>query len=295
MRKPWYSALYVNSPIAKVVWGIVMVVISLVIVLFLGLIEEPRMQAQTANWDGRSIETGAALYANNCSSCHGLDGKGLPNVAPALHSKYFFTQRMEDVGWAGTIKDYVELTVAAGRPSKVKTQWAQIMPTWSNVFGGPLRGDQVENLANYVVNWQESALMQSDEEDPWQFFVDAPSKSQPQAETAVEENTEVAGPRLPQDIFLSLGCSGCHNLDENQTADNRGPIGPYMGNLYETAGSRVEGQDAETYVHTSIVEPNAYVNEGYTPGIMPANLVDQISDEELDALVAWLLDPNRQR
>ena len=44
-----------------------------------------------------------------------------------------------------------------------------------------------------------------------------------------------------------------------------------------------------------LVEPNAYVNEGYTPGIMPANLVDQMSEEELDALVLWLLDPNRQR
>ena len=41
------------------------------------------MEAQTNSWHGRSTEIGAELYANNCASCHGLDGKGLPVVAPA--------------------------------------------------------------------------------------------------------------------------------------------------------------------------------------------------------------------
>ncbi|MEZ4663182.1 MAG: hypothetical protein R2911_37015 [Caldilineaceae bacterium] len=29
--------------------------------------EVPRMEAQAANWDGRSIEKGAALFASNCA------------------------------------------------------------------------------------------------------------------------------------------------------------------------------------------------------------------------------------
>lgn len=302
MKRPWYRFLYVRSPLAKIGLGILAVMLSIAVLLFLGIIEERRMQAQTANWEGRAIEKGAELYANNCYTCHGVDGKGLPSVAPALNSKYFFTQRLADVGWTGSLRDYVELTVAAGRPSKINTQWAQIMPTWSHNFGGPLRDDQVENVTLFVLNWEKDAMAQGtpDNPDPWQSFADAPSKavasdgSAPVAEVPVE----AAGPRTPQELFAGasgMGCSGCHNLDLPQTADSRGPVGPNMANLPETAGTRVSGEDAETYVHNSIVAPNAFVNEGYMTGIMPQNFTDRMSEEEINALVAWLLDPNRQR
>lgn len=302
MKRPWYRFLYVRSPLAKIGLGILAVMLSIAVLLFLGIIEERRMQAQTANWEGRAIEKGAELYANNCYTCHGVDGKGLPSVAPALNSKYFFTQRLADVGWTGSLRDYVELTIAAGRPSKINTQWAQIMPTWSHNFGGPLRDDQVENATLFVLNWEKDAMAQGtpDNPDPWQSFADAPSKAvasdggAPVAEVPVE----AAGPRTPQELFAGasgMGCSGCHNLDLPQTADSRGPVGPNMANLPETAGTRVSGEDAETYVHNSIVAPNAFVNEGYMTGIMPQNFTDRMSEEEINALVAWLLDPNRQR
>lgn len=178
MRKPWYHFLYIRSPLAKIFIGAAAAALSIVLVIFQFAIEEPRMKAQEDNWAGRSIEKGAEIFANNCSNCHGADGKGLPNVAPALHSKYFFTQRIVDIGWAGSLNDYVELTVAAGRPSQVGSQWAQMMPTWSSRFGGPLRDDQVEHVTNFVMNWQEDALTQSAEEDPFQCFRNVPTKAQ---------------------------------------------------------------------------------------------------------------------
>jgi len=104
-----------------------------------GLVEVPRMQAQTESWEGRSIENGAAIYSNNCASCHGISGEGMYGRAPALHSKYFFEQRLTDIEWTGSLKSYVSLTVHAGRPSKVSTQWTEIMPTWGSDFGGPLK------------------------------------------------------------------------------------------------------------------------------------------------------------
>lgn len=318
MRKPWYHILYTRSPLAKIIWGIIGVLISVVLVLFQFTLEEPRMAAQTENWSGRSVEKGAELFANNCANCHGADGKGLPNVAPAIHSKYFFTQRLTDVGWAGTLADYVELTVAAGRPSKTGMQWPQLMPTWSSRFGGPLREDQVEHLVNYVLNWEDDALTQTAEEDPFQCFIGVPTRPQadetkspdalgikscaedgrsrlpgepPLAE--VEETVPNAGPRPPQELFVSMGCSGCHKLDQDQTDDNQGQPGPNMGNLPETAGNRVDGLDAAAYVHQSIVEPNAFVNPGYVAGIMPQTFDQQMSEEEITGLVDWLLDPNR--
>lgn len=317
MRKPWYHILYIRSPLAKIFWGVVGSMISVGLVVFQFAIEEPRMAAQAGNWEGRSIEKGADLFANNCANCHGADGKGLPNVAPALNSKYFFTQRIADVGWAGSLADYVELTVIAGRPSKVGMQWAQIMPTWSNRVGGPMRDDQVEHVVNFVMNWEDAALAQSAEEDPFQCFRGVPTKPQADAAKSPEAlgikicgpdgtstlpgeplptpttPAETTGPRPPQELFVAMGCSGCHKFDQDQTSDNLGQPGPNMGNLPETAGERVAGQDAAAYVHTSIVDPNAFVNEGYIAGIMPQTFSQQMSEEEINSLVEWLLDPNR--
>jgi len=317
MRKPWYHILYIRSPLAKIIWGIIGVMISVVLIIFQFTLEEPRMAAQAGNWSGRSIEKGAELYANNCANCHGGDGKGLQNVAPALNSKYFFTQRLTDVGWAGTMGDYIGLTLVSGRPSTVSMQWPQVMPTWSSRFGGPLREDQIDQLVTFVLNWEGDAVEQTAEADPFQCYIGVPTRPQadetkspdalgvktcaadgrsrlpeepPLAEVAPEAPT---GPRSPQELFVSMGCSGCHKLDQEQTVANQGQPGPHMGNLPATAGERVAGQDAATYMHNSIVAPNEFINPGYVAGIMPQTFGEQMSEDEIASLVTWLLDPNR--
>ena len=50
---------------------------------------------------------------------------------------------------------------------------------------------------------------------------------------------------------------------------------------------------ADEYVHTSIVNPNEYVVEGYNPGVMIQTFAQQMTEEEINGLVEWLLDPNR--
>jgi mono/diheme cytochrome c family protein len=292
MRKPWYTYLYVKSPVSKIAWGILAVFLAVVVLGFQWWVEEPRMAAQTANWNGRSIEKGAEIFANNCSTCHGLDGRG--GAGPALNSKYFFTQRLTDVGFAGTLEDYVKLTVAAGRPSKANSQWAVMMPTWSSSYGGPLRDDQVQQVTDYVLNWESTAVQQTESQDPWIAFQDVPSKAEGASE-APAEGQAAAGQRPPAQIFQELGCQACHNLNEPQTDTSRGPIGPNMANLNENAPTRVPGEDGPTYVHNSITNPADFVVAGYQPNVMPQGLADRMTPEELDALVEWLLDPNRQQ
>jgi mono/diheme cytochrome c family protein len=87
-----------------------------------------------------------------------------------------------------------------------------------------------------------------------------------------------------------MGCMGCHKLGPNVV----GVTGPDLNLLPDVAATRVAGEDAETYVHTSIVDPNAFVNEGFPSGTMPPNFKDRMSEEEINNLVQWLLDPNRQ-
>jgi mono/diheme cytochrome c family protein len=175
MKKPWYSFLYVKTTVGKVVWGIIALLLSLVLLVAIWVVEEPRMEAHTANWEARSIEKGAEIFANNCYTCHGVNGEGMMGRAPALNSRYFFENRLKDLGISGSLHDFIEGTVAAGRPSNTMGQWSAVMPTWGEDYGGPLRNDQVTAVADFIMNWESEALQQTPEEDPWQPFINAPT------------------------------------------------------------------------------------------------------------------------
>ena len=166
-----------------------------------------------------------------------------------------------------------------------------------------MRGDQVVEVTKYVLNYRESALAQTPEEDPFQPFQDVKKPvgeqslavlmgAEPPAPAEAAPTVE-GGVRAPADLFTAMTCSVCHMLDQPQDAATRGPVGPNMGNLADHAGTRVAGLSAEEYVYQSITEPGAFVVESYTAGIMPADFTTKMSDEEIRGLVAWLLDPNR--
>lgn len=80
------------------------------------------------------------------------------------------------------------------------------------------------------------------------------------------------------------GCVTCHSLEPGVAL-----VGPSVANVGAEAGSRVSGLSAEEYLRQSIVEPNAYVVEGFGEGIMPAGYGDALSSEQVDDLVAYLL------
>ncbi|MBC8098344.1 MAG: c-type cytochrome [Armatimonadetes bacterium] len=52
--------------------------------------ENARMASFTQQFEARSIERGAELFAANCTTCHGTDGRGINGRAPALNSPHFF-------------------------------------------------------------------------------------------------------------------------------------------------------------------------------------------------------------
>jgi mono/diheme cytochrome c family protein len=293
MKKPWYSFLYVKTTVGKVVWGIFALLVTLGFFLFFAVIENRRMEAHTANWEGRAIEKGAEIYANNCYTCHGVNGEGMLGRAPALNSRYFFENRLDDLGISGSLHDYVAGTVAAGRPSNTLGQWSAVMPTWGEDYGGPLRNDQVSAVSDFILNWESTALLQTEDEDPWQPFTNAVTSGITGTVSAPSGPVE-GEVRAPGDLFTSLGCSACHNLDQPQTADNRGPVGPNLGNLADIAAAEAPDMTPEEYVQQSIVDPAAHIAAGYVNGIMPQTFGNVLSEEEVQALAAWLLDPNRE-
>jgi cytochrome c551/c552 len=83
-------------------------------------------------------------------------------------------------------------------------------------------------------------------------------------------------------VFLTKGCTSCHSLDGVSTT---GQIGPNLTGLADRAGDRVEGLGAEDYIRQSVLDPEAFVVDGFGP-LMPTLPLDT---EELDALVEFLL------
>jgi cytochrome c oxidase subunit 2 len=85
-------------------------------------------------------------------------------------------------------------------------------------------------------------------------------------------------------IGSSAGCSTCHSTEPGIII-----IGPSLAGLAVAAGGRVEGQSAEAYIRESILNPDAHLVEGYPQGVMPAKYAEQLSTEQVDNLVAYLL------
>ena len=77
-----------------------------------------------------------------------------------------------------------------------------------------------------------------------------------------------------EQVYQSAGCIACHVVD-----GKGGRVGPSLESI---------GEKGKDHIRTAIVDPSANVTEGYPANVMPANYGDQLSDEELDALVDFL-------
>jgi sulfur oxidation c-type cytochrome SoxX len=142
------------------------------------------------------------------------------------------------------------------------------MPTWSEKFGGPLRDDQIRAVAAFIMNFEPYALGQ------------VPTL-QPLGPVADESTPEGRG----QVVFVQAGCVACHAISGIST----GNIGPVLDGIASRATTRVAGMSAEEYIHESIVNPSAYVVEGFPDGVMPQNFAEILTEEQIADIVAFLL------
>jgi sulfur-oxidizing protein SoxX len=82
------------------------------------------------------------------------------------------------------------------------------------------------------------------------------------------------------------GCVSCHNYDEAEGPEENAP---YTAGTGTRAATRVPGMSAEEYIHESILTPNAYVVEGFQEGDMYQTFGEELSEQQIADLVAYLL------
>lgn len=260
----------------EIALGMLLVLATTALLIFAGSREETRMVHLAQIQSAQAIEAGATLFETHCRSCHGLNGEGVGQLGPALNNDHFFTARLQEVGWPGTLKGYIVSVTSAGRVTASRPLYAgsgdvAVMNAWSNRYGGPLRDDQIRNLTAFVLNWQDTALNRVE-----LASVVLPTLPASNQAEAVERGREV---------FLTGGCANCHAIDGISRAEN----GPNLNHIGSTAAKRKPAFTAENYLRESFLIPNAYYVTEFEPETTANQCNGILTEPQLDDLVTFLL------
>ena len=195
------------------------------------------------------LVTGKQLFVEKCGTCHALERAGTSAPQGPNLDEAFGPAREDGLG-EETIQGVVRRQIANVRRGS-------IMPE------DLVTGDDARDVAAYV----------------------AAVAGVPGEDTGQLASAGLAGATDPEQIFTSAGCGGCHTF---APAGTTASVGPSLDELAQVAGQR-PGESPEQYTEEAIVEPDTFVVEGFSAGIMPNTYGEQLEPEQLDLLVEYLL------
>ena len=85
-----------------------------------------------------------------------------------------------------------------------------------------------------------------------------------------------------QRVFVTH-CGACHSTTPETII-----LGPSLAGIAAHGATRIDGLDARAYVYSSVMDPSAYLVEGFIDS-MPKDLAKELTGEELDSVVAYVL------
>lgn len=102
-----------------------------------------------------------------------------------------------------------------------------------------------------------------------------------------EQTGESADPvERGQKAAQTYGCLACHSLDGSAL------VGPSWLGVYGSQRQFVDGTSLvadEQYLLESILNPNLHIVQGYAPGLMPQNYGDQLSEQIINDIIAFIM------
>lgn len=310
----------------KIIIGTVAFMLTMIILGLVALTEPARLEAFTAAYSGRSVESGAALFAANCATCHGLDGKAeacldangepISCLGRPLNNRNLVcgepSRRMEELLWVGSKEAFVRDTIASGRTLNG-------MPTWSQQYGGPLQEDQVRDLTLFVLNFEHEELCAvAPFFFPWPGLLEGDSRrpeafdeflAMTLAAITLEEGQEInftlpvtypGDAERGKELYgLTYGCNACHGDPEGDPSTAL--IGPWQGDIANVGGTRLEGYSAEQYLYESILNPAAFTVPECPSGPcsssgMPNTFADRMSEnpQDLADIITYLMQQTNE-
>lgn len=88
-----------------------------------------------------------------------------------------------------------------------------------------------------------------------------------------------------QALAQQYGCISCHSIDGATI------VGPTWQGLFGSSVTLPDGTSVladETYLITSISDPNGQIREGFFPDIMPQNFQDILTEEEVGQIIEYI-------
>src|SRR5689334_2237680 len=204
---------------------------------FIWVRENGVLAARGERFQGALEARGARDYEQYCASCHGLTGEGgVRNGAPQINNLPTTLQEAGRLDGAtgitakyGTALNFVQATITSGVRGTA-------MPRWSARLGGPLRDDQIRDIASYVQGWwaapgTTSANLSADAAAAAAAY----KKSEQEKDLAANPN---ASPVDRGQIIFAGQCASCHNPNDKDS----GIPAPGLGGLFGPDGTAAYGK-----------------------------------------------------
>lgn len=219
-------------------WAVALAMFIAVFIPLYWVVEPARIEDKKDEFYEKDVNLGRALYAANCTTCHGANAEGGtaphpdPNVdaswpAPALDN---IAARYENSNVVTDVEFFIEQTLQQGRPGTP-------MPAWGSAFAGPMNDQQIEAITKYILAIQTGEL----EEPDAQAFVGQSGEELYANNCARCHGVEAegrVGPNLKV-IFDQFGAEpGADTTDAAAIEDARGSIEYILTNgLYVPTGA----------------------------------------------------------
>lgn len=198
------------------------------------------------------LVNGKQLFVEQCGTCHALERAGTQAAQGPDLDAAFAPSREDGLG-EETIQGVVREQIANVRRGS-------LMPE------DLVTGEDARDVAAYVAH----------------------VAGVPGEDTGQLASAGLAGATEPEQIYTAAGCGGCHTFTPAGTSAS---VGPDLDELASVADQRQPGLSAEEYTEEAIVEPDAFVVDGFSAGVMPDNYGEQLDEEQLGTLVEYLLAP----
>ena len=225
------------------------------------------------------IAVGEKIYngKGTCTLCHNPVGGRAPLLEPVASVAL---DRIKDPSYKGkakTVEEYIHESmvdtsayVVAGFGKKGSNDTVSPMPDVSKGAIG-LSGVEINAVIAYLQNVagvEVTVPLPTGDEGA------APAEGAEAAPVKLAENAAEA--------FGKFDCVSCHMVPG---VEEGGDIGPDLKLLAAEGGKRKKGMSAEQYIVESIVNPNAFVGEGFDADMMPADYAGKIMVSELNMMV----------
>ena len=409
------NLLVIRSIESRILAGITMFVGMMILVGWVAINEEARMQAFVQQHTGRSVERGAELFVSLCTECHGESGYGQSNRAPGLNNPHLFGfdpvgeqtaaitnssrtlvrlneatdralgemtdtanppseerqneilaevdalaarmdeqqaiidnaiaeraeiiktletaannglfplwetvedfdstaaneievffnnngTRLAQVGWAGDLHGYIVTTLIHGRPGSANVYPSGTgMAAWSQTAGGPLRQDEIEDIAAYILNWDKGTEWTAEDFIAVQQFgkpladgslpTDPPPPPPGDNVLGILSNwaeNEIVGSPVSGELLYDaeFGCTDCHRNGES-APDTVGTFTRIQTDRLTMP--QFAGYSVEQYIVESITRPGDFVVDTYSSGLMPSNFGVRMTHQQLADIVSFLM------